>query len=277
MKKSKLERTRPIFYIIIVLFLCITIFPFVWTFLTSIKPTREIFGDEAYRAFTENPTWEHYQITIEKGILDAVLNSLIISAITTLYVTVVSSLMAYAISRFKFKGKNLVMSLVLAISMFPSMIIIGPVYNMFVKLGWTNSYWVVLPYCTITIPITVWTLIAHFKKIPITVEEAARIDGASRFRILRTIVYPLAAPGIFSAAIICFITVWNEYLITATINMSDAVRTVPVAIAGYRTQYQIMWGQVTAASVIVAIPTMLMVLLFQRRIIAGLTSGAVKE
>jgi len=161
--------------------------------------------------------------------------------------------------------------------MFPQMIIVGPVYNIFMALGWNNSYWVVLPYSTITLPLAVWIMVSHFKKIPISIEESARIDGAPPFKILWRIVFPLAAPGVFTAAIISFIAAWNEYLLTVTLNTNINYHTVPVAISFLRTQFQILWGEVTAATIIVAVPTLVLVLLFQRKIISGLVSGAVKE
>jgi multiple sugar transport system permease protein len=220
---------------------------------------------------------ENYGTILGKGIGRAILNSVIISTITMTYVVVISSMMAYAISRFNFRGKNLILGLVLAVSMFPQMIIVGPVYNIFMALGWNNSYWVSLPYATITLPLAVWIMVSHFKKIPISIEESARIDGAPPMKILWRIVFPLAAPGIFTAAIISFIAAWNEYVLTLTLNTNVAFHTVPVAISFLRTQFQILWGEVTAATIIVAIPTIILVLLFQRKIISGLVSGAVKE
>lgn len=264
-------------YIVLIVFLVIIVFPFIWVLITSIKPGSEVFGDGAYNVFTNNPTLNNYRTILDKGIMVSIANSVIVSTITMLYVVIIASLMAYAISRFNFKGKNVLLGLVLAVSMFPQMIIVGPVYNIFMALGWNNSYWVVLPYSTITLPLAVWIMVSHFKKIPISIEESAKIDGASPFKILWKIVFPLAAPGIFTAAIISFIAAWNEYLLTVTLNTNVSYHTVPVAISFLRTQFQILWGEVTAATIIVAVPTLILVLLFQRRIISGLVSGAVKE
>jgi multiple sugar transport system permease protein len=277
--EKKLLRLLYIVLIIIVLiiFLGIIVFPFFWVFITSIKPGSEVFGEGAYNLFTSNPTLTNYTMVLQKGIGHSVYNSAIVSTATMLYVVFISSLMAYAITRFNFKGKNLLLGFVLAVSMFPQMIIVGPVYNIFMTLGWNNSYWVALPYSTITLPLAVWILVSHFKKIPLSIEESARIDGAPPFTILWKIVFPLAAPGIFTAAIISFIAAWNEYLLTVTLNTNVEFHTVPVAISFLRTQFQILWGQVTAATVVVTIPTLILVLLFQRRIISGLVSGAVKE
>ncbi len=274
---KKLNGSHWLFYTVLIIFLVIIVFPFLWVLITSIKPGSEVFGEGAYNVFTNNPTLKNYGTIIDKGIMTSIMNSTIVSTITMLYVVILSSMMAYAVSRFNFKGKNVLLGLVLAVSMFPQMIIVGPVYNIFMALGWNNSYWVVLPYSTITLPIAVWIMVSHFKKIPISIEESARIDGAPPFKILWKIVFPLAAPGVFTAAIISFIAAWNEYLLTVTLNTNVNYHTVPVAISFLRTQFQILWGEVTAATIIVAVPTLIIVLLFQRKIISGLVSGAVKE
>ena len=274
---SKLKGSNWLFYIVLTIFMIVVVFPFLWVLITSIKPGSEVFGEGAYSVFTSNPTLGNYATILQKGIASSILNSVIVSTLTMLYVVVIASMMAYAISRFNFKGKNVLLGLVLAVSMFPQMIIVGPVYNIFMALGWNNSYFVALPYSTITLPLAVWIMVSHFKKIPISIEESARIDGAKPITILWRIVFPVAAPGIFTAAIISFIASWNEYLLTVTLNTNVNYHTVPVAISFLRTQFQILWGEVTAATVIVTIPTLILVLLFQRRIISGLVSGAVKE
>lgn len=274
---KKLGGSNWLFYIVLTVFMIIIVFPFLWVLITSIKPGSEVFGEGAYNVFTNNPTLKNYGTILDKGITTSILNSVVVSTITMVYVVAIASMMAYAISRFNFKGKNLLLGLVLAVSMFPQMIIVGPVYNIFMALGWNNSYWVVLPYSTITLPLAVWIMVSHFKKIPISIEESARIDGAPPFKILWRIVFPLAAPGVFTAAIISFIAAWNEYLLTVTLNTNINYHTVPVAISFLRTQFQILWGEVTAATIIVAVPTLVLVLLFQRKIISGLVSGAVKE
>jgi multiple sugar transport system permease protein len=209
--------------------------------------------------------------------LKAILNSFIVATFTSIYVVLVATLASYAISRFKFRGKNLLLGLILAVSMFPQMIIVGPIYNLFMKLGLTNSYFVVMPYSTITLPVAVFILVTHFNKIPMALEESATIDGATPFQTLVKIIFPLAAPGVFTTAIIVFIASWNEFLITVTLNTNKAYHTVPVAISYLRTQFTILWGDVAASTVLVTIPTLIVVLLFQKQIVSGLTSGAVKE
>jgi multiple sugar transport system permease protein len=275
--ERKSNKFKIFVFVIVALYLVIIIFPFLWIFATSFKPTKEIFGSGAFSLISSNPTLEHYANVIQGGMLRAVMNSFIVAAITSIYVVAVATLAAYAISRFNFKGKSILLGLILAVSMFPQMIVVGPIYNLFMKLHMTNSYFVVLPYSTITLPIAVWILITHFNKIPLALEESATIDGATPFQILFKIVFRLAAPGVFTTAIITFISAWNEFLLTVTLNTNKDYHTVPVAIAYLRTQFSILWGDVAAATLVVTIPTLIIVLMFQKQIVSGLTSGAVKE
>jgi len=264
--------------LVICLFLLINVFPFFWVLITSFKPGEEIYGaTTAFRVIALNPTVTNYTTVLLKGILRSVLNSFIVSGVTTLYVVAVASMSAYLIARCAFRGKTLLMGLILGISMFPQMIIVGPIFNLFFQLKALNSYWVTLAYSTITLPAAVWIMVAHFKRIPISVEEAARIDGCSQWGTLWRVIFPMAAPGVFTTAIMTFIAAWNEYLLTSTLNGEKAYHTVPVAINALRTQFSILWGETTAATILVVLPTLAIVLLFQKQIVSGITSGAVKE
>lgn len=273
----KNKKTSKLLLLAIMGYLFIVIFPFIWVFITSFKPEADIWGDNALRLIGSSITFDHYEALIKANLLNALKNSLIISTLTTLYVTAVAAIAAYAIARLHFKGKKLLMAVVLATSMFPQMIVVGPIYQVFVKLGWTNSFWIVLPYSMISLPVAIYTLVTQFAKIPMDLEESAMIDGASKIRTFYSIVLPLALPGIFTAAIITFIGVWNEFLLSLTLNSDSSFHTATVAIAFLRGQFQIFWGQVTAATVVVTIPTLIIVVLFQKQIVSGLTSGAVKE
>ena len=268
---------RVISAIIIILFLAIMVFPFFWILVTSFKPTDEIFGKTAFQVIANNPTTENFKTVIDKGILNSIKNSLIVSLLTTVYVVIVSTLSSYILARCKFKGKNLLMALILGVSMFPQMIVVGPVFNMFYKLNLLNSYWVTLAYSSITLPAATWIMVAHFKRIPISIEEAAHIDGCSTWQTLWKVIFPVALPGVFTCAIMTFISAWNEYLLTYTLNADKAFQTVPVGINALRTQFAILWGEITAATIVVVIPTLIIVLLFQKQIVSGMVSGAVKE
>lgn len=265
-------------WVIVALFMVVNVFPFFWILITSFKPGGEIYGAQtAFRVIAVSPTMGNYATVIDKGILHSVLNSFWVSSITTLYVVLVASLSAYILARCQFRGRTALMTLILGISMFPQMIIVGPVFNMFYQLKLLNSYWVTMAYSTITLPSAVWIMVAHFKRIPLSVEEAAKMDGCSQWGTLWRIIFPMAAPGVFTTAIMTFIAAWNEYLLTMTLNADKAYHTVPVAINALRTQFTILWGEIAAATVLVVIPTLAIVLLFQRQIISGITSGAVKE
>ena len=262
----------------VVVFLFTSIFPFLWILITSFKPEVEIHGNGAYNIIANNPTLENYiTVIFDKHILTAVKNSFITAATTTIYVVIVASMSAFIIARFRFKGKSLLMGLILSISMFPQMIVIGPIFNMFYDLGWLNTYNISLAYCTITLPSAVWIMVTHFKQVPLSLEEAAKIDGCNYWGILWKIIFPIAAPGVFATAIITFIAAWNEYLLSCTLNIAESMQSVPVRISYLRDEYTIFWGQITAAAIVVIIPTLIMVLVFQKQIVAGISHGAVKE
>ena len=262
----------------VVVFLFASIFPFLWILITSFKPEVEIHGNGAYNIIANNPTLENYiTVIFDKHILTAVKNSFITAATTTIYVVIVASMSAFIIARFRFKGKSLLMGLILSISMFPQMIVIGPIFNMFYDLGWLNTYNISLAYCTITLPSAVWIMVTHFKQVPLSLEEAAKIDGCNYWGILWKIIFPIAAPGVFATAIITFIAAWNEYLLSCTLNIAESMQSVPVRISYLRDENTIFWGQITAAAIVVIIPTLIMVLVFQKQIVAGISHGAVKE
>lgn len=275
---SKNKTFNIVCWIFVVIFLMITIFPFFWILISSFKPESEIFGANAYRIIAENPTLENYRtVIVEKGMLRAIGNSFVMSAATTFYVVIVASMSAYIISRFKFKGKALLIGLILAVAMFPQMIVVGPIFNMFYKLKILNTYWVCLAYSTITLPSAVWIMVAHFNQVPLALEEAAKIDGCSTWGMLWRIIFPIAAPGVFTTAIMSFISAWNEYLLSCTLNINENIQTVPVRLSYLKDQFTVFWSQIAAATVVVVIPTLLIVLLFQKQIVAGISNGAVKE
>ena len=275
---SKNKTFNIVCWIFVVIFLMITIFPFFWILISSFKPESEIFGANAYRIIAENPTLENYRtVIVEKGMLRAIGNSFVMSAATTFYVVIVASMSAYIISRFKFKGKALLMGLILAVAMFPQMIVVGPIFNMFYKLKILNTYWVCLAYSTITLPSAVLIMVAHFNQVPVALDVAAKIDGCSTWGMLWRIFFPIAAPGVFTTAIMSFISAWNEYLLSCTLNINENIQTVPVRLSYLKDQFTVFWSQIAAATVVVVIPTLLIVLLFQKQIVAGISNGAVKE
>ena len=184
---------------------------------------------------------------------------------------------AYALARLQFPGKAPILALVLAVSMFPQISIVSPLYLLLRELRLLNTYpGLVLPYLTFAMPLTIWLLVGFFRQLPAQLEEAAFMDGASRLRTLWSVVIPLAAPGLATTAILTFLYSWNEFLFALSFALGPERYTVPVAIALFRGQYQVPWGEILAAAVVATVPVAVIVLVAQRRIVAGLTAGAVK-
>lgn len=273
------KKAGPMFYVFLVVFVFIVMFPFLWMLASSIKPLSELFGDKAFNPFTNNPTLKNYvSVFVDYPFMRYLWNSTVVATITTVYTVLVASFAAYSIARLNFKGKPIILGVVLSVSMFPQVATISPIYIFLKNLGLTNSYLgLIIPYTTITLPLSIWLLVTFFRKIPFDLEEAAKIDGASLWQTYWKVIMPLAVPGIFTTAILVFIAAWNEFLFALTINTADKFKTVPVGIALFQGQYTIPWGEISAATVVVTVPLVIMVLIFQRRIVSGLTSGSVKE
>ncbi|MGZ3674440.1 MAG: carbohydrate ABC transporter permease, partial [Ktedonobacterales bacterium] len=204
-------------------------------------------------------------------------NSAIIASITTILCLVFGSLCAYAIARLKFRGKKLVLLAVLSVSMFPFIALVGPLFVFFTNVNLYDTYVaLIIPDLVITLPLTIWLLTSFFRDLPPDLEEAALVDGDTRLGALWHIVVPLTAPGVFAAAILSFISAWNDFLFGLTLTSSTRAQPVTVGVTLFNGEHQIPWGQIAAAAVIVTIPLVILVLFFQRRIVSGLTAGAVK-
>jgi trehalose/maltose transport system permease protein len=209
----------------------------------------------------------------------ALRNSFGISLIATLLSVVFATLAAYAIARLEFKGKRLVLSLALAIAMFPVVSLVGPLFDMWRTFHLFNTWpGLIIPYLSFTLPLAIWTLSAFFREIPWEMEQAAQVDGATSWQAFRKVIVPLAAPGVFTAAILTFFFAWNEFVLAISLTSTTGSRTVPAQMAFFvgPDPFNPPYAQLATASVIVTIPVIIIVLLFQRRIVAGLTSGAVK-
>jgi len=251
--------------------------PVAWIISLSLKPGSQLTDG---KFFPQETTWSNYSSVFNDPTFPSALrNSIGIALISTLLAVTLAMFAAYAIVRLEFPGKALVLSGALAIAMFPPVAIIGPLFNMWRSLGLYDTWpGLIIPYMTFTLPLAIWTLSAFFREIPWDLDKAARVDGATPFQAFRKVIAPLAAPGVFTSAILVFIFAWNDFLFAASLTSTNKARTVPVAIAFFTgsSQFDFPAGQIAAASVIVTIPIIIMVLLFQRRIVAGLTSGAVK-
>ncbi|MDQ4058350.1 MAG: carbohydrate ABC transporter permease [Actinomycetota bacterium] len=254
------------------------LFPFVWLIDTSLK-----LGDRALNSpsLTQGPFGlENYISVFDQGFGYNLRNSAIVAGTTTIVCITVGSLAAYAIARLPLKGKVLILSGILAVALFPSVALVPPLYELWRNLGLLNTYpGLYIPYTAFTLPLTIFILTTFYASIPRDLEEAARVDGATAFQAFYKVVLPLAAPGVFAAAIIVFVYAWNEFLLASTFAPRDLVaQTVPVDIAAFTgsVEFQRPIGTITAACVIVTIPMIIMTLILQRRIVAGLTAGAVK-
>ncbi len=268
------------FGLLVVLIVLFCVLPFVWTLVTSLKKQSEIYATPATyvpRALTLDH-WEKV-LTLTR-FTKSLLNSAIVASSATAISLLVGSSCAYAIARLQFPGKSVVLAVVLAVAMFPGIAILSPLYLLFRDWGLINTRLsLILPYVTFTLPICIWTLTAFFRDLPLEVEEAARVDGCTRWQVYRQIVIPLAAPGVFTTAILIFIAGWNEYLFARTFISDQALFTAPVAVAqfeGADIAAARPWGEISAAAVATTLPLVVLVLVFQRRIISGLTAGAIK-
>ena len=224
--------------------------------------------------------WTNYDTVFSDSLFTSALrNSIGISILATAIAVVVAMFAAYAIARLEFPGKRLLLSMALGIAMFPQAALVGPLFNMWRNLGIYDT-WIglIIPYLTFALPLSIWTMSAFFRQIPWEMEKAAQVDGATGWQAFRKVIVPLAAPGVFTTAILTFFFCWNEFLLAISLTSTDRARTVPAALSFFTgaSQFQSPVTSIMAASVVVTIPVVIIVLVFQRRIVAGLTAGAVK-
>jgi ABC-type glycerol-3-phosphate transport system permease component len=252
------------------------LFPLYWALVASLGPEERIFGPPAL--LPSSIVFDHYRALFdERDFWIPIRNSLVVASSTTLLSVAAGALCAYALARLRFRGKSVVLAGVLAVSMFPQVSIVSPLFLLLRAAGLINTLpGLVLPYLTFAMPLSVWLLVGFFRQLPLEVEEAALVDGASRFGTFRRVVLPLSWPGVMTTAILTFLYSWNEFLFALSFTLGPERHTVPVAIALFRGQYQVAWGQVLAGALVATIPVALLVLVAQRRIVSGLTAGAVK-
>lgn len=253
--------------------------PFYWMIVTAFRDVGYTFDSTPF--FT-HVTWDNFATAFSADLGNhlgrALANSLFISSVTTIIALLFGVFAAYALARLNFRGKFLVLGMILGASMFPGVAIVTPLFQLFGNIGWIGTYQaMIIPNISFVLPLTVYTLTSFFREMPWELEEAARIDGCTQGQAFRKIIMPLAAPAVFTTAILAFIASWNEYLI-ASILSNDATQTVTVAIARFAGSqpHQEPYTAVMAAGTVVTIPLVVLVLIFQRKIVAGLTAGAVK-
>ncbi|MBV8161525.1 MAG: carbohydrate ABC transporter permease [Acidimicrobiia bacterium] len=251
--------------------------PFLWIISLSLKPAKEL-GNGSF--FPRSVTLANYsKVFANTEFLAALRNSLGIAAIATVIGVLLGAMAAYAIARLEFPGKQVVLVSALAIAMFPAISIVGSLFNMWRSLHLFDTWpGLIIPYVTFTLPLSIWALSAFFREIPWELEQAAQVDGATPFQAFRRVILPLAAPGMVTASILAFIFAWNDFLFAISLTSTNRARTVPAALAFFtgNTQFEQPTGAIAAAAVVVTVPIIVLVLIFQRRIVAGLTAGAVK-
>jgi multiple sugar transport system permease protein len=263
-------------YIVVVLIVFGFLAPYGWQVITSVTPDDEV--TKLPPVLPQKMTWVHYlEVFDGKPFARYILNSFVVASASTLFSLIIGSFCAYAVARLRMRGKNLILGTVLAISMFPPIAIVSPLYLLLKSFKWLDTYLaLLLPYTTFALPLTIWILTNFFKEIPAELEKAAWVDGSSLLGTFFRVTLPLSAPGIFTTAILVFIFAWNEFLFALTFTSTSASRTIPVGIAMFSGIHREFWAEMAAASIIVTIPLVIMVLFFQRRIIQGLTAGAIK-
>jgi multiple sugar transport system permease protein len=254
-----------------------SLFPFAWMLLISLSKSPNFLSGGASFA----PTLENYADVLEGSSLrfgSYLRNSVIISSIVATATTIIAGLAAYAITRIKFPGRRAVPAVVLALSMLPQISLAGYIFGLMTDLKWMNTYQaLVLPYIALGLPLALWIMMSHFAQIPVDLDKAALVDGATRFQTLRKVIVPVAMPGVVSTLILIFIFSFNEFLFALMLTVDYRARTIPVGIALFQgTHGQTPWGSIMAAAVMSCAPLVLLAALFQRRIIQGLTQGSVK-
>ena len=279
MKRLHVTRIRTVMlYFFIILLLCVVLLPFVWLLLGSFKNQRELFTTPI-QIFPNSLRWENYVRVFESQPFgDNILNSLIVSLLTTFFVIIIASMTSYSIARVDIKGKKLVLAGLLAITLLPPVTLLNPLYMLLSKVNLLNTHLgLAISLMVIELPMAVWFLTSYFDALPMAMEESAMIDGAGMFTMFRKILMPLLAPGVFTVSILIFINAWNNYLFAQVFNQLPKARTVTVALTLLRVdEFTISWEIISAGAIIVTAPLVLVVLLLQKRIISGMMDGGIK-
>ena len=276
MSERHTGRERTFWSIGILVVLLYALIPVAWMVSLSLKTPTQV----SDRKFYSGVSFKNYDVIFsDDTFLRALVNSIGIAGIATFISIVLAAMAAYATSRLDFTGKTVILSGALAVAMFPPISIVGSLFELWRSIGLYDTWLgLIIPYMTFTLPLAIYTLSAFFREIPWELEQAAQVDGATPFQAFRKIIVPLAAPGVFTAAILVFIFAWNDFIFANTLTSTDNARTVPAALAFFTgaSQFEQPIGAISAAAVVVTVPIIIMVLIFQRRIVAGLTAGAVK-
>jgi len=268
---------RVLFYLLVVAIIVFNLFPFVWALLSSFRPSSELFSTKLLPTVL---TLDHYAAVFKDARFVAALgNSVIVAGSTVVIALGLGSLCAYALGRLPFRFKGAVLYLILTMTMFPTISVLSGLFVMLKTLDLFNSrQGLILTYLIFTMPFTIWVMTQYFRSLPRELEEAAYVDGASPLKVFWDILLPLTMPGLVSTGLLAFIQAWNEFLFALTFTVTDTMKTVPVVISQFSgsTSFEQPWGSIMAGSMVVTIPLVILVMIFQYRIVEGLTAGAVK-
>lgn len=276
--RARRRRFNAWFYIALLMITLFCLLPFLWMLVTSLKSPSEVFDN----SLLPHPlTFMNYAAVFgdQNTFVFALRNSLVIAGTVTVLALVFGVFAAYALARLEFRAKHLVLGLFLATAMFPGVAILTPLFQLFANLGWIDTYRaMVIPDISFSLPLGIWILASFFRAMPWELEAAARIDGCTRAQAFRLVILPLAVPGVFTTAILIFISAWNEFMIANSMSQTPASQPVTVAIAQFSgaSQFDQPYGTQMAAGIVVTVPLIVLVLIFQRRIVSGLTAGGVK-
>jgi ABC-type glycerol-3-phosphate transport system permease component len=267
---------KVLFALLALLIVVWSVGPFLWMMITSIKPDRDL--ATLPPILPTEITFNHYGALFEtRPFYRYIINSTIVSVATTLVCLLIGSLAGYAFGRLRFPGRLPLLLAVLVVSIFPQISIVGPLYRMFQPRGLLNTYEaLIIPYNAFALPLAIWILTSFFRSIPAELEDASRVDGTTRLGALFRVILPLSLPGLFTTAILVFIAAWNEFLFALTFTTSIDHQTIPVGIARLPAMYHVPWGNIAAASTLVTLPLVVMVLILQRWIVQGIVAGALK-
>jgi multiple sugar transport system permease protein len=275
---SRAAREKTMWSIAIGVVLLYAVIPIIWIISLSLKKTADI-GDKEFLPI-HGVSFDNYKSLFQTSdFTHALINSFGIAAISTTISLFLAAMAAYALARLKFAGKAVLLSGALAIAMFPQVSIVGSLFATWRSIGLFDTWpGLIIPYMTFSLPLAIYALTAFFREIPFELEEAAEVDGATPMQAFRRVILPLATPGIFTAGVLVFIIAWNDFLFATVLTSTNASRTVPATLAFFTggSQFADATPQISAAAVVVTVPIIILVLIFQRRIVAGLTAGAVK-
>jgi len=272
---------RVPFLLLIAAIFLYAIFPFYWVLRSAFTPDGDLFKTPV-QYFPIHATLQNFREVLSSGqFQDALINSTIVAISVVLVALAAGALAAYALGRFSFRGRSVTLYVMLSMTTFPQIAILGALYTMINSFGLFNDLKaLILSYMIFTLPFTVWVLTSFMRALPKDLEEAAYIDGASPFQVFYKVMLPLVAPGLVTTGLLAFIAAWNEFLYALSFTETTDKHTVPVAIVQFTgksgSTFQIPWGQIMAATVVVTVPLIVLTLILQRRILAGLTAGAVK-